>query len=171
MMSKIIIVYKKVGKQPEFKKIENSINEFENLVGGDINTLNYENEFTIVYKKDNTNLQPNIYVNTAPFSIGETLRGTVLATIKDENDEFQTLTKEQALFAMETFIKKSFNYDNFDKNGRFTGKNYKYKKPFVLERFVDDNNTSEDKNETLKLILEIQALILKFIKKYESEDK
>ena len=52
----LIIVYKEVGKEPEFKKVENKQEVLENLVGGKLDFIPYE-EITIVAKKDRDNLK------------------------------------------------------------------------------------------------------------------
>lgn len=59
----IIIMYKKVGKNPELKKIKNNIQEFEQILKGKITCIPYE-KIIIVCKESRKNLQPNIYINT-----------------------------------------------------------------------------------------------------------
>ena len=73
------------------------------------------------------------------------------------------------------FLKRaSFNYDNFDEKGRYipSGINNRLKNrgKLIIEKSIGDtdvtssNNNLFDNNETLKLILGIQSIILKFIK-------
>jgi hypothetical protein len=117
-MSKyVVVVYKEVGKEPEFRKIENSIEEFEKLVGGEITTIHFE-DIEIVYKKDSDNLRPNIYIRPEFLSIGLSIRGN-LFVINKNDDSFSTLNKDQAIKYREMLIRSSFNYENFDEFGRY----------------------------------------------------
>lgn len=113
----VVVVYKEVGKEPEFRKIENSIEEFEKLVGGEITTIHFE-DIEIVYKKDSDNLRPNIYIRPEFLSIGMSIRGN-LFIINKNDDSFSTLNKDQAIKYREMLIRSSFNYENFDEFGRY----------------------------------------------------
>ena len=44
---------------------------------GKIQIIPYE-DISIIYKENNKNLKPNIYVNTKFLSIGKTIRGNIL---------------------------------------------------------------------------------------------
>ena len=77
-----------------------------------------------------------------------------------------------------SFLKRaSFNYDNFDEKGRYIPNSklnsLKSKGKFIIEKGIGendivsptiDNNECFETNETLKMILGIQSIILKFIK-------
>ena len=91
----IIIIYKKVGIDAEFMKIQNEQNEFEDLIGGELDYIPYE-EITIVARKNREHLKPNIYINTEFLSISSSIRGDVIIVCR-ENENFKSLTKEQAI--------------------------------------------------------------------------
>lgn len=86
-MENIVIAYKEVGKKPVFMNIENSIESFEKLLKDEIKIIQFDN-YTIVYKKHSQNLEPNIWVETNFFSLGETIRGTVFLVNRDEKRKF-----------------------------------------------------------------------------------
>lgn len=189
MSQYVVIVYKEVGKEPEYRKIENSIKSFENLLGGEITTIHFE-DVEIVYKKDSNNLRPNIYIIPDFLSIGLSIRGNLFLINKNEKSIFTTLTKEQAIKWKEILIRKSFHYENFDEYGRYISKmneNPKYhrrklqsdslsnnKGKLILETTIDETDTTLNKadsdynevdlEEVLKMILGMQSIILKFIK-------
>lgn len=116
----VIVVYKEVGKNPDFIKIKNTKEEFETLVGGEFEIHKYD-DFYIIYKKESQNLLPNIYVDNY-LKIGDTIRGTIFAVNKNENDQFETLTKEQAVKIHQLFTRKAFDYSNCDENGNLFSK-------------------------------------------------
>ena len=189
MSQYVVIVYKEVGKEPEYRKIENSIKSFENLLGGEITTIHFE-DVEIVYKKDSNNLRPNIYIIPDFLSIGLSIRGNLFLINKNEKSIFTTLTKEHAIKWKEILIRKSFHYENFDEYGRYISKmneNPKYhrrklqsdslsnnKGKLILETTIDETDTTLNKadsdynevdlEEVLKMILGMQSIILKFIK-------
>ena len=74
-------MYKEVGKNPELKKIKNNLQEFEQILGGKIACIPYEN-IIIVCKENRKNLQPNIYINTKFLGLGETVRGNINRILK-----------------------------------------------------------------------------------------
>ena len=163
----IIIIYKKVGTDAELKKVQNEQKTFENLLGGKLDYIPYE-DITIIAKKNRENLKPNIYINTEFLSIGSSIRGDVIIALK-ENDIFKSLTKEQAVKYVEFLKRASFNYNNFDEKGRYIPSNKKIMKrgKLIVEKSIGDNDVSNLNNtneETLKMILGIQSVILNFIK-------
>lgn len=68
---------------------------------------------------------------------------------------------------------ESFSHNYFDKNVRHIQKYSANKNKFVAEKEIEDNtnsitnnsNQNADTNETLNMILAIQSIILKFVKK------
>ncbi len=171
----IIIIYKKVGTDAEFRKIKNEQKTFEDLIGGELDYIPYE-DITIVARKTREHLKPNIYINTEFLSIGSSIRGDIVIVCR-ENETFKSLTKEQAIKYREFLKRASFNYDNFDEKGRYIPNSklnsLKSKGKFIIEKGIGendivsptiDNNECFETNETLKMILGIQSIILKFIK-------
>ena len=177
-MSEIIVFYKEVGKKPVLQKIENNIETFEKILGGEMQKIKYE-EITIFFKKDNQYLRPNIYLSSNFIEMGVSVRGTIIVTL-EENNTFKSFNKQQAVKYGKFLVDESFNYEHFDENGRYI-KNKRKKKfsnkskshgQFVLEK--DNSGDSFEKNELLNsfnaedvltMILEFQTAILKFIKK------
>lgn len=174
--NKIVILYKKIGKEAEFKKVENELESFKNLLGEEIEYIPYE-DITIIAKKNRKNLKPNIYINTKFLSIGESIRGEIIITCK-ENEKFKTLTKEQAMRYKEFLNNASFNYDNFEKYiFKSKANHFMNQKKYITEKEIEGNNTiltnyNSKENiktgQTLKMILDIQSIILKYIKNNEN---
>ena len=40
--NEIVVIYKEVGKKPELKKIQNELNTFKNLIGGELDYIQYK---------------------------------------------------------------------------------------------------------------------------------
>lgn len=171
----IIIIYKKVGTDAEFRKIKNEQKTFEGLIGGELDYIPYE-DITIIARKNREHLKPNIYINTEFLSIGSSIRGDVVIVCR-ENKNLKSLSKEQAIKYREFLKRASFNYDNFEEKGRYipnTKQNsLNSKGKLIIEKEIGendivspkvDNNECFEANETLKMILGIQSIILKFIK-------
>lgn len=176
MSEYIVVVFKEVGKQPEFKKIENNLENVKELIGGELDYISYE-DIIIIAKKDRDNLKPNIYINKEFLGIGSTIRGNVIV-VCEENKMLKSLTKETAMKYREFLIRASFNYSNFDEKGRYIpskkNNNIKNRGQLIIEKGIGDDdvivNTSENSSmtvvseETLKMILGIQSVILQFIR-------
>lgn len=107
---------------------------------------------SIVCRKDNKNLKPNIYINTKFLSLGETIRGNIAITCF-ESGNFKSLSKVQTIKLLEFLKNASFNYANTKSIDN------------VFENFesIDKLNKDNIDKETLEMILNIQASILKFI--------
>lgn len=162
----LIGVYKKVGKEPEFIKIENSLENLKELIGGNIETIKFK-DFIIIYNRDNKNLIPNIWINTGFLKIGTTIRGNIFVVKIDEEGIFKSLNREQCYKCREILVNKSFNYENLNKKKYNIEKYNKndFQRSLQMER-VDSKTNSKKYNqeETLKMILGIQTIILKYIK-------
>lgn len=181
----IIVIYKEVGKQPIFQKIQDNIETFEELLSGKIDILPFENIF-IICRKDRETLKPNVYINSFG-KIDSSIRGNLLIVNK-ENDTFKSLSKVQAIKYSNLLIKESFNYSHFDENGKYLS-NKALKKRRKLQRQAENekansnnatakttlenkntanNENDEDNNsdEILEMILQIQSVILQFIREY-----
>ena len=106
----IIIIHKKVGKNPELKKIKNNIQEFEQILDGKITCIPY-GKIIIVCKENRKNLQPNIYINAKFLGLGETIRGDIIITTRNEQ-KFKTLGKEQVIENIKFLQNASFHYNH-----------------------------------------------------------
>lgn len=169
--NEIVVIYKEVGKKPEFKKIQNELNTFKNLLGSELDYIQYK-DITIITRKNKKNLQPNIYLNTTMLNIRErNIKGNIIVT-GCENGKFKSLTKKQAMQYQRFLQEESFTYNSFDSKKEDIPKNNKNQ--FIVEKEIGDNDTTSktensrqdaDTHEALKMILAIQTIILKFIKK------
>ena len=162
----LIGIFKDVGKEPEFRKIRNTLKDLKEVLGGEFESIKYEN-FIILYKKNNKNLIPNIWINNGFLKIGTTIRGKIFVVNKDESGNFKSLEKNQVFKCRNLLIEKSFNYENLN-NKKYQIEKYdknNFQRSLQMER-VDSKTNSEKFNqeETLKIILGIQTIILKYIK-------
>ena len=172
MNNEIVVIYKEVGKEAEFKKVKNDFEVFEALIGGELDYIPYE-EIIIIARKNRKNLRANIYINTKFLSVGESIRGNIVIVCK-ENEKLKSLSKEQAIKYRKFLKQANFNYDNFDETDRLIQKKHSNNRgQLIMEREIGDADistkndnlqTNIETSETLKMILGIQAVILKFIK-------
>lgn len=157
-------MYKEIGKNPDLKKIRNNLQEFERILGGKTTCIPYENVI-IVCRENRKNLQPNIYINTKFLGLGETIRGSIIITSKDE-ENFKTLSKEQVIENIRFLKNASFHYNNISKKTKYNNFVTNFKKEVKInntERISDNIKSQND--EVLNFILAIQTIILEFIKK------
>lgn len=162
----LIGVYKDVGQEPKIIRIEDSLDNLKELIGGEIETIKYK-EFIIIYNKNNKNLISNIWIDTGFLKLGTTIRGRIFIINIDENENFKSLTKEQADKCKRMLVNKSFNYENNSqkKDNLVKYNKNNFQRSFQMERVDSKTNSEEAKNEAiLKMILGIQAMILKYIK-------
>lgn len=142
---------------------------------GEIEIIQYD-DVAIVCRKTRKNLKPNIYINTEFLSIGSSIRGNVIIVCR-ENKTIKSLSKNQAMKYIEFLKRASFNYDSFDKKGRYllkaTNNQFKNRGQFIIEKSIgkddifspkDNKERCFDTDETLTMLLAIQSVILRFIK-------
>lgn len=148
-MSEFVIgVYKEVGKEPDLKKVKNTKEDLEKLVGGEIATVKYD-DYVVIYKKNSDNMLGNVCLDVKGYGLDLSLKGTIFVVNQDENGEFKSLNKQQALKSTGVLIRKSFNYKNFDENGRYLTKSQRRKRN-------KQNNTN--KTNSSQLDIQKQAL-------------
>lgn len=135
MNNTIIIIYKEVGKDPIFRKVENSIKSFETILGGEIEIIPYE-DIVIICRKNRDSLKANIYINNIGFSI----KGNIIL-VKKVDDKFVSLNREQAIKYGVFITQQSFNYKHFDENGKYlTNKELKRR---YREKKIKENENKE----------------------------
>lgn len=140
MNNTIVIIYKEVGKEPIFRKIENSIKSFETILGGEIEIIPYE-DVVIICRKNRDSLRANIYINNIGFSI----KGNIIL-IKKVDDKFVSLNREQAIKYGVFITQQSFNYKHFDENGKYlTNKELKRR---YREKKIKENENKEKTQST-----------------------
>lgn len=143
-MSEFVIgVYKEVGKEPDLKKVKNTKEDLEKLVGGEIATVKYD-DYVIIYKKDSDSMLGNVCLDVKGYGLDLSLKGTIFVVNQDENGEFKSLNKQQALKSTGVLIRKSFNYKNFDENGRYLTKSQRRKRN-------KQNNTNKTNSSQLDI--------------------
>lgn len=143
-MSEFVIgVYKEVGKEPDLKKVKNTKEDLEKLVGGEIATVKYD-DYVVIYKKNSDNMLGNVCLDVKGYVLDLSLKGTIFVVNQDENGEFKSLNKQQALKSTGVLIRKSFNYKNFDENGRYLTKSQRRKRN-------KQNNTNKTNSSQLDI--------------------
>lgn len=155
-------MYKEVGKNPELKKIKNNIQEFEQILKGRITCIPYEN-IIIVCKENRKSLQPNIYINTKFLGVGESIRGDIIITARNDYD-FKTLSKEQVVENFKFLQNASFHYNNTVNRLKHKDFVRSFNRELTInhkEKTSDNLQTPND--EVLNLIYAIQTIILDFI--------
>lgn len=127
---------------------------------GKIEEIPYK-DVVIICRKDRKNLKPNISITKDFLSIAETIQGNVIIVCK-ENKEFKSISKEQAVEYVYFLKNASFHCDNanIDSFNLLNNKD-------LFNNFANVNKKNLN-DETLKMILGIQAVILKFIKNFEN---
>ena len=101
------------------------------------------------------NLKPNIAI-TKDLNIPETIKGNLFIVCKS-NNEFKSVSKAQAVEYVLFLKKSSFHYDNLEVS------NLDMLKEMNIPLKIVKQNSKKENDETLKMILGIQAVILKFI--------
>ena len=119
---KIVVIFKEPGKNPEYRKIENSDEEFKRILGGEISKLDMVESY-IVYLKDSERLKANVYVRAGTNSLGITIKGNLLLVSKEkDSDKIISLTRENAISFGTFLVQRSYDYSNQDENGKFLSK-------------------------------------------------
>lgn len=140
MNNTIVIIYKEVGKDPIFRKVENSIKSFKTILGGEIEVIPYD-DIVIICRKNRDSLKANIYINNIGFSI----RGNIIL-VKKLDDKFVSLNREQAIKYGVFITQQSFNYKHFDENGKYlTNKELKRR---YREKKIKENENKEKTQST-----------------------
>lgn len=143
-MSEFVIgVYKEVGKEPDLKKVKNTKEDLEQLIGGELATVKYD-DYVVIYKKNSDNMLGNVCLDVKGYGLELSLKGTIFVVNQDENGEFKSLNKQQALKSTGMLIRKSFNYKNFDENGRYLTKSQRRKRN-------KQNNTNKTNSSQLDI--------------------
>lgn len=155
----IIVIYKKVGKEPDLVKIRDTKEEFEKLVGGKIEIIPYT-DIEIICRKNRKSLKPNIYLNVTPLKVDFSIRGNVVITRKEEN-QYKTLTKKQVFKYVKLLKEESFGNKEVLQTRKFINNNIRIKEE--TEKIVSSGD-EYNAEEVLKMILGIQSIILQFIK-------
>lgn len=123
-------------------------------MNGKIEEIVYK-DIVIVCKKNRDNLKPNISI-TKYLKIPETIKGNIFILCKS-NNEFKSISKAQAVEYISFLNDSSFHYDSTKINSLDVFKNMN------ISTKLSKQNSNKVSDETLKMILGIQTIILKFI--------
>ena len=179
MNKKIVVLYKKTGTSPVIKVITNIFEIKKMIVCGNLDMVRYENCIIVCNNKDlQNNKIPNIVLDFKHIS-GDFFLVGYNPKIKD----FRSLTKEEIEFYKSSLDRKSFQYDTYKKwVDKCTFTHFSSDKNCYIENQAFEKNLSQKSNNTfekieenqdvgkmLEMILNIQAVILKFIKGMNGE--
>lgn len=154
---KIVVIYKEPGKDPEYRKIENSDEEFKRILGGEISKLDMVDSY-IVFLKDSERLKANVYVRVGTCSLVVTIKGNLLLVAKNrDSNEIISLTREEAISYGTFLVQRAHDYSNQDENGKFLSKREMARRTLqkikerkkALERDME-SNTKTNENQNFK---------------------
>lgn len=170
MNKKIVVLYKKTGQAPVIKIIANMFEIKKMIVEGNLDMVRYENCIIVCNSlAKNINQIPNIVLDFKHIT-GDFFLIGYNPKIKD----FRSLDKDEVKFYTDALDRKSFQYDKYKKwleKCKFIAESSSNNKRLVpkLNRELGNNEesktTSSPYNEKmLEMILNIQAIILKYLK-------
>lgn len=169
MNNEIVILYKETGKAPILRNVVNVFKLKKMIVEGNLDLVRYENCIIVCSnKKQKLNLVPNIVLDFNNIK-GDFLLIGYNPRIKD----FRSLNNEEISFYTDTLNRKSFQYNKYKKwiENHSTSKHKRKEKlnkknnSFVNSENKNANTPTENSNkEMLEIILNIQAIILKYVK-------
>ena len=145
---KIIVLFKEAGKEAVLKRIENTIENKEKLIGGKFKVKKY-GDVLLCYREDAQNLMPNITIYS------DTYNGNIFFTGIDNFSNLISLTKEQCLTLFKELKNTSFNYkENDDGKMTLVSQKTKEKKARVKMKVNWDDVCNAKTSEKMKVILE-----------------
>lgn len=93
------IVVKNVGEIPKVVEVENTLETYQNIVGGYIETYPFVEGMLIIFNEEGKlmGLKPNMVIN------GETIVGNI-AIVSHGEEDFEGLSEEQLDFFRNSFM-------------------------------------------------------------------
>lgn len=172
MNKKIVVLYKKTDTTPVIKVITNIFEIKKMIVQGNLDMVRYENCIIVCNNKDlQNNKVPNIVLDFKHISGDFFLIG-----YNPKTKDFRSLTKEEIEFYKSSLDRKSFQYNTYKKwldtcVFSVTDKNNCFQEKLVKKSNTDFENSEENQNvnKMLDMILNIQTIILKYIKNMNGE--
>lgn len=178
-MKKVRVIYKKTGEVPEIKFIRDIFEVKKLIVKGELDLSKYENCIIVCHNKKKTlNRVPNIVLDFKHIAGDFFLIG-----YDPKKKDFRSLEIDEAMFYIDSLQHKSFQHKQYEKwlkkqNIKNEQKENKHKNDFaeyqefqknlanILNAEVDENNSNKKYiEEVLQMILGIQAMILRYIKR------
>lgn len=180
MNNNIVVLYKKTGKAPVIKLITNMLEIKKLIVQGNLDMVKFENYIIVCNnRKKNKNTIPNIVLDFKHISGDFFLIG-----YDSHKKDFRSLTNDEVNFYKEILKSKSFKYDkykkwqhkcNSHKNKKNDFKNFHKKLAEKSNREIGENEeknliSSPTNEQMLEMILNIQAVIFKFIRNMNGDN-
>ncbi len=177
MNKNVRVLYKKTGEIPQIKYITDMLPIKKLIVNGNLELSKFENCIIVCNnRKKNKNKLPNIVLDFKHISGDFFLIGY---DIKEK--DFRSLDIDEAMFYIDSLQRKSFQYDKYQnwltKSKKSTANDFQYQKfqKDLEQKLNSENETSKKSNSSpysekmLEMILNIQAIILKYIKNMNGE--
>lgn len=178
MNKNIVVLYKKTGKAPVIKVITNMFEIKKMIVQGNLDMVKFENYVIVCNSKKKTkNALPNIVLDFKHIAGDFFLIGYDI-----KRKDFRSLTTDEVKFYKGILNSKSFKYDIYKKwqkkcnlrndKKRNNVKQYRETYKNLAENSNREIGESEEKSclfsptneQMLEMILNIQAVIFKFIR-------
>lgn len=172
MNKKIRVLYKKTGKAPVTKFITDMLEIKKMIIKGDLDLVKYENCIIVCNAKNKkSNKIPNIVLDFKHIA-GDFFLIGYNPKIKD----FRGLSLEEIIFYTDSLQRKSFQYEEYEKwikkqnieKENNSLEEYQILQEDLIQKFEkEDKNISTEKanNDMLEMILNIQAFIMKYVKR------
>lgn len=177
MNKNIRVLYKKTGQPPQIKFIKDMLPIKKLIISGDLELVKFENCIIVCNnRKKNKNKIPNIVLDF------KNIAGDFFLIDYDaKQKDFKSLSVDKAIFYTDTLQRKSFQYDKYlnwlaktsnnDMKGIQTFQKDLSKKE--NREFGSKQNTttplSQFNDKAIEMILNIQAMIFKYIKNMNGE--
>ena len=114
MSKELIVMYKEPSKTSILTKM--TYQDIVKTLGRDFLRKNYMG-LTILYKKNNRNLKPNLWIDTAKPFLGKNIRGTLIIANETKDKLIVGLRRNQIATLVDMLYRKSFHCRNiFKKN-------------------------------------------------------
>lgn len=175
MNKKIVVLYKKTNTAPVIKIVANMLEIKKMIIQGDLDMVRYENCIIVCNAQNRIkNAIPNIVLDFKHIA-GDFFLIGYNPKIKD----FRSLSKDEVLFYKKALDRKSFQHDTYKKwieKCKLTispsPQNHYIKQQSLNQQLNNDLEKCEESQNTekaLDMILNIQAVILQYIKKMNGE--
>lgn len=178
MNKNVRVLYKKTGQAPQIKFIKDMLPIKKLIISGDLELVKFENCIIVCNnRKKNKNKIPNIVLDF------KNIAGDFFLIDYDaKQKDFKSLSLDKAIFYTDTLQRKSFQYDKYQnwltKSKKVITKDFqeyqKFQKDLAQKlnnetEASETSNSSPDSKKMLEMILNIQAIILKYIKNINGE--
>lgn len=172
MNKNVRVLYKKTGETPKIRFIKDMLPIKKLIISNDLELVKFENCIIVCNnRKKNKNKIPNIVLDF------KNIAGDFFLIDYDSKEkDFKSLDIDKAMFYTDTLQRKSFQYDKYlNWMSKISNNNFEEYRTFqkdlskkMNKEFADTDKNQDTfspfDNKTLEMILNIQAMILKYIK-------